>query len=104
MVEQACRAVWVQWGRRLTIKKQLLMKKHLIRERCIMKKMNFKTSNEPESSKISNSRPFQSALILRNLLGGATERTLVRKERQQRKNSKESHYEAASINTYKIDP
>jgi hypothetical protein len=31
------------------------------------------------------------------LLGGASERTLVREERQQRKNSKESHYAAASI-------
>jgi hypothetical protein len=33
---------------------------------------------------------------LRNLLGEASERTLVRDERQQRKNSKGSHYATAS--------
>ncbi len=58
--------------------------------------MAFKTLIEPEASQISNARPLQNALILRSLLGGASERTLVREERQQRKNSKESHYAAAS--------
>jgi hypothetical protein len=66
------------------------------RERCIIQKMNFKAAIEPESSQTSNSRPLQNALILRSLLGGVSERTLVRDERQQRKNSKESHYAAAS--------
>jgi hypothetical protein len=59
-----------------------------------MQKMVFKAAIEPEPSKISNLRPLQNALILRNLLGGVSERTLVRDERQQRKNSKESHYAA----------
>jgi hypothetical protein len=56
--------------------------------------MAFKTSIELESSQISNSRPLQNALILRSLLGGVRERTLVRDKRQQRKNSKGSHYAA----------
>jgi hypothetical protein len=59
-----------------------------------MQKMAFKTSIDVESSQTSNSRSLQNALILRILLGGVSERTLVRDERQQRKNSKESHYAA----------
>jgi hypothetical protein len=58
--------------------------------------MNFKIAIEPKFSKISNARLLQNALILKNLLGGVIERTLVREERQQRKNSKENHYAAAS--------
>jgi hypothetical protein len=53
--------------------------------------MAFKTSIEAESLQTSNPKPLQNALILRSLLGGVSERTLVRDERQQRKNSKESH-------------
>jgi hypothetical protein len=45
---------------------------------------------------------LQNALILRNLLGGVSERTLVRDERQQRKNSKESYYAAVSELVFKI--
>jgi hypothetical protein len=59
-----------------------------------MQKMNFQTSIEPEPSQISNARPLENALILRNLLGGASERTFVGDKRQQRKNSKGSHYAA----------
>jgi hypothetical protein len=61
-----------------------------------MQKMTFKTSIEPEPSRTSNPRPLQNALILRNLLGGVRERTLVRDKRQQRKNSKGSHYATVS--------
>jgi hypothetical protein len=61
-----------------------------------MQKMAFKTSIEFESSQTSNSRSLQNALILRSLLGGVSERTLVRDERQQRKNSKERHSAAVS--------
>jgi hypothetical protein len=59
--------------------------------------MAFKNSIEPKASQTSNARSLQNTLILRSLLGGASERTLVREERQQRKNSKESHYAAASL-------
>jgi primosomal protein N' (replication factor Y) len=47
--------------------------------------------------KTSNTKPLQNALILRNLLGGASERRVLRDEQQQRKNSKESHYAAVSM-------
>jgi hypothetical protein len=62
-----------------------------------MQKMTLKTLIEPESPQTSNARSLQNALILRNLLGGVSERRLLRDERQQRKNSKESHYAVISI-------
>jgi hypothetical protein len=67
-----------------------------MRDCCVIQKMAFKTALEPKSSQTSNSIPLQNALILRNLLGEASERTLVREERQQRKNSKKSHSAAVS--------
>jgi ATP-dependent helicase/nuclease subunit A len=56
----------------------------------------FEIEVEAKASQAMDERPLQNALILRNLLGGVSERRVLRDERQQRKNSKESHSEAVS--------
>jgi GTP-binding protein HflX len=62
--------------------------------------MTFKTSTEPEPSQTSSTRSMQNGFILRNLLGGVSERRVLREERQQRKNSKEGH--SALISPYGV--
>jgi hypothetical protein len=57
-----------------------------------MKTTIFKNSIKPELSPSSNAKPLHNALILRNLLGGVSERRVLRDQRQQRKNSKERYY------------